>query len=176
MISKRDRDFFSFRRDSHLLLRRDRHILSKGQTSIISKGKLAQSYQQVTHSSFQRDCLHSIFMGLFFQPTVLCVIRLVSLPLVRITHKTAGTPEAKKRLSMINLWDFISKRQSFFIISKLQVIIFNGISQFSLYGISNGTPNGISHLSFRKENHKFISIGKSYIISKGAYVKAQYPH
>lgn len=30
IISKRDRDFFSFRRDSHLLFRRDRHILSKG--------------------------------------------------------------------------------------------------------------------------------------------------
>ena len=35
-------------------------------------------------------------MGLFFQPTVLCVIRLELLPLVRITHKTAGTPEAQK--------------------------------------------------------------------------------
>ena len=30
IISKRDRDFYSFRRDSHLLFRRDRHILSKG--------------------------------------------------------------------------------------------------------------------------------------------------
>ncbi len=30
-----------------------------------------------------------------FQPTVLCVIRLVPIPLVRITHKTVGTPQAK---------------------------------------------------------------------------------
>ncbi len=33
--------------------------------------------------------------GTLFQPTVLCVIRLVPIPLIRITHKTAGTPQAK---------------------------------------------------------------------------------
>ena len=71
-----------------IFYRKDRPLSSQ-------KEKWAQSYQSVTHSSFQRDCLLSIFMGLYFQPTVLCVIRLVSLPLVRITHKTAGTPEAK---------------------------------------------------------------------------------
>ena len=56
--------------------------------------------------------------GTHFQPTVLCVIRLVPIPLIRITHKTAGTPQAKKRLSIISLWGIISIRQSFFIISK----------------------------------------------------------
>lgn len=109
----------SYRNDSHISFRRDRW---RGH---IDRTVICHIDTKIIHHSLCPPCLSvgqyslKILMEPFFQPTVLCVIRLVLLPFVRIAHKTAGTPQAKKRLSMINLWDFISMRESFFIISKI---------------------------------------------------------
>ena len=62
---------------------------------------------------------------------------------------------------MINLWDFISKGQSFFIISKLQVIILMGYPTFLCMGYRMGHRTGypICHFgkkiinTFQQENH-----------------------
>ena len=72
---------YSFERiDIYHIERKIGAVISIGHSFIISKGLLT----------------FNLLWDSFFQPTVLCVIRLVSLLLVRITHKTAGTPEAQK--------------------------------------------------------------------------------
>ena len=88
-----------------IFFRKDRHLSSRKENwrSHINRS-LIHHFKGTAYIQFTFN-----LYGTLFQPTVLCVIQLEFLPLVRITHKTAGTPEAKIRLSMINLWDFISK-------------------------------------------------------------------
>ncbi len=71
---------YSFERiDIYHLERKIGAVISIGHSFIISKGLLTFN-----------------LYGTLFQPTVLCVIRLEFLPLVRITHKTAGTAGGEK--------------------------------------------------------------------------------
>ena len=103
----------SFQNDSHIRFQNEIGTFSHFEETVICyfegiviffrKDRPLSSRKENWRSHINRSLIHHFkgtayiqsFMGLFFQPTVLCVIRLVSLPLVRITHKTAGTPEAK---------------------------------------------------------------------------------